>query len=314
MKQSILLLAASAAHMAFAKPVKHCPAKPRSTTVVTFYATPTYGGPTMAPVQTPPVVQPTPVEPPVQNPVETPVHTPTVISSIPSASATVVEQAAPSSSSSSASTPPASSKPIGGSGTKQGRSTFYGGNLSGGTCSFTNYTIPSGLYGTAFSGQVWDSAAHCGACIKVTGPNGNSITAMIVDECPECDEGHLDLFQNAFTQLGTVSEGVISTSYEFVQCGITSPIRLHNKTGTSANWFSMQVVNPNEPVAKLEVSTDGGRTWQATNRQPYNFFEKPSGFKTDTVDVRVTSESGKTIIVNSVSVAENLATDASSNF
>ncbi|KAF4781549.1 rare lipoprotein A [Colletotrichum scovillei] len=320
MKQSILLLAASAAHMAFAKPVKSCSAKPRSTTVLTFYVTPTYGGPTMTPIPTAPVVQPTPVEPPVESsvessaPVETPVQMPSVIATTASASATVVEQAAPSSSSSSASTPASSSTPIGSGGTKQGKSTFYGGNTSGGMCSFSTYTIPSGLYGTAFSGQAWDSAAHCGACVKVTGPNGNSITAMVVDQCPECDEGHLDLFQDAFTQLGTVSEGIISTSYEFVECGITSPIKLHNKTGTSANWFSMQVLNHNEPVAKLEVSTDGGSTWQATNRQPYNFFENSSGFGTETVDVRVTSESGKTITVNSVSVAADSEKEASSNF
>lgn len=61
-----------------------------------------------------------------------------------------------------------------------GEATFYGGNLSGGTCSFTTLsTIPNSLYGTAYSGAVWDSAAECGACVKVTGPNGNSITAMV---------------------------------------------------------------------------------------------------------------------------------------
>ena len=60
-----------------------------------------------------------------------------------------------------------------------GQSTFYGGNLSGGMCSFTTYTLPSGLFGTAFSGPAWNNAANCGACVRVTGPNGNSITAMV---------------------------------------------------------------------------------------------------------------------------------------
>lgn len=60
-----------------------------------------------------------------------------------------------------------------------GKSTFYGGNLSGGTCSFNTYSIPSSVYGVAFSGSAWDSAANCGACIKVTGPSGNSVTAMV---------------------------------------------------------------------------------------------------------------------------------------
>ena len=54
-----------------------------------------------------------------------------------------------------------------------GTSTFYGGNLNGGACSFTTMSgIPSGLYGTAFSGSAWNNAAQCGACLEVTGPSG----------------------------------------------------------------------------------------------------------------------------------------------
>jgi hypothetical protein len=61
-----------------------------------------------------------------------------------------------------------------------GTSTFYGGNLNGGTCSFTTMSsLPSGIYGTAFSGSGWSNAANCGACLQVTGPNGNSIKVMV---------------------------------------------------------------------------------------------------------------------------------------
>jgi hypothetical protein len=59
-----------------------------------------------------------------------------------------------------------------------GKSTFYGGNVQGGTCSFSTYKLPAGLYGTAFSGQVWDSGSNCGGCVKVS-HGGKSITAMV---------------------------------------------------------------------------------------------------------------------------------------
>lgn len=62
-----------------------------------------------------------------------------------------------------------------------GESTHYGGNLSGGTCSFTTLTLPQGMFGTAFSGQAWEESGVCGACLEVTGPNGNTIKAMV---CP----------------------------------------------------------------------------------------------------------------------------------
>ena len=97
-------------------------------------------------------------------------------------------------------------------------------------------------------------------------------------------------------------------------CGITTPIVLHNKSGTSQYWFSMQVVNANEPVKSLEVSTDSGKTWQSTTRKDYNFFEYQSGFGTQTVDVKVTSTTGKTITVSNVSVEADSQHKASSNF
>jgi expansin len=215
-----------------------------------------------------------------------------------------------------------------------GKSTFYGGNLGGGTCSFSGYTLPAGLYGVAYSGQAWNNAASCGACIKVTGPNGNTISAMvrnicktqrdiwgrkvnngqIVDQCPECEKSHLDLFQNGFEQIGTLSAGIIPTSYTFTSCGISSPIVLRNKSGTSPYWFSMQVINANEPVATLEVSIDGGNSWKSTTRQFYNYFENSSGFGTSTVNVRVTSTTGKVLVIRDVQVASDSKTTATSNF
>ncbi|KAI5458610.1 RlpA-like double-psi beta-barrel-protein domain-containing protein-containing protein [Mariannaea sp. PMI_226] len=204
-----------------------------------------------------------------------------------------------------------SSTPLGTT-TYSGTSTFYGGNLAGGNCGFTTYKLPASIFGTAYSGAVWNNAAMCGACVEVTGPSG-TIKAMIVDQCPECDQGHLDLFPDAFTAAGG-TDGIVKTSYKFVECGISSPLVLHNKDGTSQYWFSMQVVNHNEPVQSLEVSTDGGKTWQKTVRQDYNFFENSSGFGVQTMDVRVTSTTGKTVTVSNVGVASNAQFTATSNF
>lgn len=60
-----------------------------------------------------------------------------------------------------------------------GEATYYGGNLAGGACSFSTYTIPSSIFGTALSDSNWDTAANCGRCVSVTGPSGNVITAMV---------------------------------------------------------------------------------------------------------------------------------------
>lgn len=76
----------------------------------------------------------------------------------------------------------------------------------------------------------------------------------------------------------------------------------------------MQVRNSNLPVKSLEVSIDNGRTWVGTTRKEYNFFENPSGFRTETVDVRVTSSTGSTIIVKGVNVQPQTEFKVGSNF
>lgn len=103
-------------------------------------------------------------------------------------------------------------------------------------------------------------------------------------------------------------------TWNYIDCPITTALRLHNKEGVSAYWFSMQVVNANQAVSKLEVSTNGGSTWIGTTRQTYNFFEYSAGFGTTTVDVKVTAANGSTVVVKNVTVSSGSSVTASSNF
>lgn len=68
---------------------------------------------------------------------------------------------------------------------------------------------------------------------------------MVVDQCPECPNNGLDLFQNGFEQLADASEGIIQVKWEWTDCGISSPLQVHLKEGVSPYWFSAQVVNAN---------------------------------------------------------------------
>ncbi|PSK45212.1 Papain inhibitor [Elsinoe australis] len=194
------------------------------------------------------------------------------------------------------------------------RGTFYGGNVGGGTCSFSGYTLPSGIYGTALSGASWNNAGNCGGCISVTGPNGKKITAMIVDQCPECPANGLDLFQNAFSQLADPSKGVISLNWQYVACPITSPLKIHMKSGVSQYWFSAQVVNAKRRTTKMEVSIDGGKTYKSTNRQTYNFFEISSGAGAAKATIRITSETGSTVVVQNVPMTGDAVVTAGGNY
>ena len=195
-----------------------------------------------------------------------------------------------------------------------GQATFYGGNVKGGACSFSTYTVPSGLYGTAISDSNWDNAGNCGGCVAVT-YGGKTITAMIVDECPGCGTNHLDLFPDAFASLADKTKGVIDLSWDFVPCSvITSPLQIHMKSGVSQYWFSAQVVNGKRRTSKIDVSIDQGKTWKSTQRQTYNFYEISSGAGAATAWIRATSHTGSTVTIKDVSMTGDAVATATANY
>ncbi|KAL8285819.1 hypothetical protein RB597_002749 [Gaeumannomyces tritici] len=196
-----------------------------------------------------------------------------------------------------------------------GKASFYGGNLAGGNCLLTSYTLPAGIFGTAIAGPNYESSGMCGVCLNVKGPKG-SMKAMVVDSCPGCPTNQLDLFQNGFPNIGDRNAGVVPVSWDVTPCGIKEPLKVRNKDGTSRFWFAMQVFNSDKKVTALDVSTDGGRTWQPTARRDYNFFEKPGGgggFGADAVTVRVTCAGGGTVTMQNVGMTSGATFTAAGN-
>ena len=75
-----------------------------------------------------------------------------------------------------------------------GEGTYY--NATGaGNCLFL--PSPDNLMVAAMNHTDYDTAALCGAFISVQGPDG-TVVVRIVDRCPECPEGDVDLSQEAF--------------------------------------------------------------------------------------------------------------------
>jgi hypothetical protein len=47
-------------------------------------------------------------------------------------------------------------------------------------------------------------------------------------------------------KLADVSKGIIDVTWDYVDCGISTPLQIHMKEGVSAFWFSAQAVNANK--------------------------------------------------------------------
>jgi expansin (peptidoglycan-binding protein) len=124
----------------------------------------------------------------------------------------------------------------------------------------------------------------------------------VVDVCSGCTT-ELGLFDDAFSQLASRDEGEIDVEWDIVSCQHNSPLYIQNKQEMSRYYFSIQVLNVNWPVLDVNVSADGGNTWQRTVGRDYNFFEHPNGnYGTDVVDIRIACSNKKIIEINNVSM------------
>ena len=73
-----------------------------------------------------------------------------------------------------------------------------------GNCSYPRPPA-DGLY-VALSTPEYAKAARCGGYLEVRGPDG-SVRVKVVDRCPGCAAGHVDLSEAAFARLARLSAG-----------------------------------------------------------------------------------------------------------
>ncbi len=147
-----------------------------------------------------------------------------------------------------------------------GIATYYDATGAG-ACSFD--PSPDDLMVAAMNNDEYNNAAYCGAYVQVTGPKG-TITVRIVDLCPECHAGHLDLSREAFAAIADLPQGIVSITWRVVSPAMAGPIAYHFKEGSNPWWTAVQVRNHRNPIAKFEYWN--GSQWVTVPRVSYNFF------------------------------------------
>src|ERR1700729_3881732 len=110
---------------------------------------------------------------------------------------------------------------------ESGDGTYYDADGTG-NCSFD--ASPDDLMVVAMNAPDYGNAVWCGACLSVTGPMA-TITVRVVDQCPECAHGDLDLSETAFGMIAPLSAGRVSITWHEVACDVTGPIAYQFKDG-----------------------------------------------------------------------------------
>jgi expansin (peptidoglycan-binding protein) len=149
----------------------------------------------------------------------------------------------------------------------QGIATYYDADGSG-ACLFG--PSPEDLMVAAMNAEEYGNAASCGAYVYLTGPKG-AVSVRIVDLCPECGAGHLDLSGEAFSQIADLVEGRVPITWQIISPALNGPISYHFKDGSNQWWTAVQVRNHRNPVAKLEYRGRDGK-WKNVPRTKYNYF------------------------------------------
>jgi len=192
---------------------------------------------------------------------------------------------------------------------EMGDGTYYDADGTG-NCSFD--ASPNDLLVAAMNAPDYDNAQWCGACLAVTGPMGNTITVRVVDQCPGCSHGDLDLSETAFSMLSPLSAGRIKISWHEVPCDVTGPIAYNFQMGASQYYAAIQIRNSRYPIAAIDALQ--GSSYTSLAKQSYNFYVASSGLGKGPYDLRVTDERGQVVEDPSIPLGNGTTENGASQF
>ena len=125
----------------------------------------------------------------------------------------------------------------------------------------------------------YNAAMACGACVQVTGPKG-TIKIRIIDECPECKVGDIDLQEEAFAQIANLIDGRVKVTWKYTSCDLPGPISFRFKEGSSQWYNAIQVRDHLYPITQLEYKKKDGSYYNIP-RTTYNYFVATEGIDED---------------------------------
>jgi expansin len=167
---------------------------------------------------------------------------------------------------------------------------FYNASAGSGACGLQWVDAD---YIVAMNSPQWAGSVHCGECLRVTGPAG-TVVAKVVDECPDCPSGTLDLSVNTFLAVGAdLALGRVPIEWERVECPVSGPLSFRFAPGSSPFWLSLQVREHRYGVAAMSMLHQG--SYQPMLRNNNNYFVLATGTDTIPVQVRITSTTGEVL-------------------
>ena len=175
---------------------------------------------------------------------------------------------------------------------QKGKATYFGLDGTLGNCSFPS--PPADDLFVALGPEQYSAAAACGTYIDVTGPKGK-VRVKVIDSCPECPVGHLDLSLTAFRKIADEEAGIVPITYRSVPGAATpGPITVRVTEGSSRYWLGVLIDNHSYQLRSVTIN---GR---ATHRADYNYWIADAGAGPGPFRIRITDVYGHAVTVSGV--------------
>jgi expansin (peptidoglycan-binding protein) len=180
-----------------------------------------------------------------------------------------------------------------------GSASYYSTNRNG----MCNLGAPSSDGYAAIGPAEWAGGAACGSYLAVTGPNGQTTMAQVVDQCPSCPAGKIDLSRAAFGRIGAVSAGIIQITYGTVRDPVLpGPLKVRAKGGSGYSSLSVVLDNHGNRLSTVELQAGAG--WTPLKRSTDNTWTGPSGL-TGPITLRVTDVAGHQVTLAGVALGSS---------
>jgi expansin (peptidoglycan-binding protein) len=183
-----------------------------------------------------------------------------------------------------------------------GKATFY--DLDGGVGNCSYPSAPDDDLFVALGPTEYSKAAACGTYLDVTGPKGK-VRVKVIDKCPECDTGHLDLSRTAFKKIGAESAGVIPITYKTVVNPATpGPLSVRMVDGTSQYYWAALIDNHGNQLSSVKVAGRSG-TFKTAQRADYNNWIIDGGAGSGPFKIKILDVYGRTATLSGISLSPN---------
>ena len=120
----------------------------------------------------------------------------------------------------------------------------------------------------------------------------------VIDSCPECEVGHLDLSRTAFKKIADEVRGVVPIKYRTVtNPPVPGPLSVVIKDGSSRYWFAALIDNHGN---RLSAVTVNGRKAARAN---YNYWIIDGGAGSGPFTIKVTDVLGHSATLTKIKLS-----------